>query len=68
MEGQVLTLASRGAGVMQIARRTRLSQDLVTLVLRWNGRQEVPAAAASASPMQRVGRFFRWIIELEVDI
>ncbi len=67
-ELQVLTLARRGNNVVQIARRTRLSQDLVTMVLTRHGRQDVPHSAASASLGQRVGRFFRWVMSLEVDI
>ncbi len=67
-EGQVLALASRGKGVAQIARRTRMSQDLVMMVLTRNARQEVPTAAASASLGARVGAFFRWVMNLEVDI
>ena len=67
-EGQVLALARRGNGVAQIARRTRMSQDLVTMVLIRNGRQEVPGAAASASLWTRTGAFFRWVMNLEVDI
>ena len=66
--GQVLAMARRGNPVAQIARRTRMSQDLVMLVLAKNMRQEVPTAAASASPETRVGRFFRWVMNLEVDI
>ncbi len=66
--GQVLEMARRGRPVAQIARRTRMSQDLVMLVLTKNRRQEVPTAAASASSGTKVGRFFRWVMNLEVDI
>ena len=66
--GQVLAMARRGNHVAQIARRTRMSQDLVMLVLAKNRRQEVPTAAASASSESKVGRFFRWVMNLEVDI
>ncbi len=67
-EGQVLALARRGAGVAQIARRTRLSQDLVQMVLVKNHQQKRPEAAASASLGTRVGQFFRRLMEMEVDI
>ncbi len=67
-EGQVLALARRGTDVAQIARRTRLSQDLVMMMLSRNARQEVPDAAASASLWTKTGAFFRWVMNLEVDI
>lgn len=67
-EGRVLALANRGAGVAQIARRTRLSQDLVTMVLVRHNRKQAPKAAASASLVTRIGQFFRWVMNLEVDI
>lgn len=67
-EGQVLALARRGAGVAQIARHTRLSQDLVLMVLVKNHEQKKPGAAASASLGAKVGHFFRRLMEMEVDI
>ena len=68
LEGRVLALARRGTGVAQIARRTRTSHDLVAMLIATRGRQEVPGSAASASPFDRVGRFVRYVMQLEVDI
>lgn len=77
-EARVLALAKRGRSVSQISRNTRLSQDVVVLVL--NARGATPSStaalpgikgrlsAASASWAKRVGQFFRRVATMEVDI
>ncbi len=65
-ETRVLSLARRGTRVAHIARRTRLSQDVVVMLIATKGtpatgvpiRQEMPLAAASASLMRMIRRAF----------
>lgn len=68
-ETRVLSLARRGTRVAHIARRTRLSQDVVAMLIATKGtpaagvliRQEMPLAAASASLMRMIRRAFRFL-------
>ena len=66
-QATVRSLAARGAGVAQIARRTRLPQDVVSMLLAapFEGRQKSSEAAASASLLERIGRIFRRMIDTQ---
>ena len=66
----VRSLAERGAGVAQIARRTRLPQDVVSMLLLvpGDGRHNSPDAAASASMFDRIGRIFRRLTHPQVTV
>ena len=68
MQVTVRSLAQRGAGVAQIARRTRLPQDVVSMLLLVSneGRQKTPDSAASASMMDKISRIFRRITQQQV--
>ena len=68
IQATVLSLAARGAGVAQIARRTRLPQDVVSMLLTVSApdRQNGTQAAASASLVDRIGRIFRRMLNAQV--
>ena len=70
MKVTVRSLADRGAGVAQIARRTRLPQDVVSMLLLVpiGRRQKTPDAAASASMFDRIGRIFRRVSDPQVIV
>ena len=69
-QATVRSLAARGAGVAQIARRMRLPQDVVSMLLAvpFDGRQNESHAAASASLLGRIGRIFRRMVNPQVVV